>query len=317
VEEKVMHESITHAIYYFEVHLIYSSIVWLAALSLTSIPGGSATTKHWIWLAAALNFVLPLGAVFDTLWAPYIFWATPLGKIGEAGVALSKSAPVAAVLCGTWLIGAILMLTRLCVRIATEHRSARATVGESLLASSRSFLARGVPVNFAGSRPGPAVDGLLRPRIMLPHGIDRLLSKRELHSVLMHELRHARRHDNLIRLIYEIALCGLWFHPLFWICGSRLALYRELSCDESAIQSGHGGDLVSALAKLANLEEPLLLQARATSFMGQRLAQLTAARPLRMNFAINSFLAVGFAAVFLTGVYATVAHTACCFVART
>jgi hypothetical protein len=306
-----MSEHLTHAIYYSEVHLIYSSIVWLAAWFLTSIPGGSATTKHWIWLATAFNFVLPLGAVFDTLWAPYIVWATPLGKIGDVGVAVSNDTTVAAVLCGIWLIGVILMLVRLCLRIATEHRSARATVGESVLTTSRSFLARGVPVRFAGSRRGPAVDGLLRSRIVLPHGIDRVLSKREFNSVLMHELTHARRHDNLIRLIYEIALCGLWFHPLFWITGFRVALYRELSCDESAIQSGYGGDLVSALAKLANLEEPLL------SFMGHRLAQLTAARSLRLSFATNSLLTVVFTGVFLSGVFATVAHTACCFVART
>jgi beta-lactamase regulating signal transducer with metallopeptidase domain len=317
VEEKVMHEQITHAIYYFEVHLVYSSFVWIAAWLLTSIPGGSATTKHWIWLATALNFILPLGAVFDTFWAPYISWAKPLSGIGEVGVALSENEPVAAVLCAIWLSGATLMLARLCVRIATERRSTRATVGESILVPRRCFLAHGVPVRFAGTRRGPAVDGLLRSHISLPYGIDRLLSERELNSVLMHELTHARRHDNLIRLIYEVALCGLWFHPLVWITGSRLALYRELSCDESVIQNGHGGDLVSALAKLANPEEALLLQATATSFMGHRLAQLTAARPLRMSVATNRLLTVVFAAVFLTGVFATVAHTACCFVART
>jgi len=311
-----MHEQITHAIYYFGVHLVYSSIVWFAAWLLTSIPGGSATTKHWIWLATALNFSLPLGAVFDTLWAPYISWATPLRGIGEVGVAISENEPVAAVLCAIWLIGATLMLARLCVRIATERSSARATIGESNLVPRRSFLAYGVPVRFAGTRRAPAVDGLLRSHISLPCGIDRLLSERELNSVLMHELTHARRHDNLIRLIYEVALCGLWFHPLVWITGSRLALYRELSCDESVIQSGHGGDLVAALAKLANPEEALLLQATATSFMGHRLAQLTAARPPR-SVATNRLLAVVFAAVFLTGIYATVAHTACCFVART
>jgi beta-lactamase regulating signal transducer with metallopeptidase domain len=317
VEEKAMPESITHAIYYFGVHLVYSSIVWLAAWLLTSIPGGSATTKHWIWLATACNFILPLGAVFDTLWAPYISWATPLGKIGDVGVAVSKNAPVATVICGMWLIGAVLMLTRLCVRIATERRSARATVGENKLASSPSFLARGVPVSFAVSRRGPAVDGLLRSRILLPHGIDRLLSKRELRSVLMHEMTHAKRHDNLIRLVYEIALCGLWFHPLFWITGSRLALYRELSCDESVIQRGHGGELVSALAKLANSDEGLLLQATATSLLSHRLAQLTGTRVSRMSVAANTLLAMCFAVVFVAGLFATVAHTACCFVART
>ncbi len=67
----------------------------------------------------------------------------------------------------------------------------------------------------------------------------------------------------MIRLIYEVALCGLWFHPLVWITGSRLALYRELSCDEAVIQCGHGQDLVAALAKLANPEEMLLLKAAA------------------------------------------------------
>jgi beta-lactamase regulating signal transducer with metallopeptidase domain len=311
-----MHEHLTHAIYYFEVHLVYSSIVWFAAWLLTSIPGGSATTKHWIWLITALNFVLPVGAVFDTLWAPYISWATPLGPVGDLGAAISGSGPASAVLCVIWMIGATLMLARLCARIATEHRSARAALGESILDPRRGFLARGVPVRFAAARRDPAVDGLLRSRISLPYGIDRLLSERELNSVLMHELTHARRHDNLIRLIYEVALCALWFHPLVWITGSRLALYRELSCDESVIQSGHGRDLVSALAKLANPEEALLLQARATSCMGHRLAQLTSVRPPRLSVATNTVLMVVFAAVFLTGVFATVANTACCFVAR-
>jgi hypothetical protein len=33
-----MHEHLTHAIYYTEIHLIFCSIVWLAAWALTSIP---------------------------------------------------------------------------------------------------------------------------------------------------------------------------------------------------------------------------------------------------------------------------------------
>jgi hypothetical protein len=56
--------------------------------------------------------------------------------------------------------------------------------------------------------------------------------------------------------------------------GSRLALYRELSCDESVIPNAHGGDLVSALAKLASPEEPFLLQATASSLISHRLARL-------------------------------------------
>jgi beta-lactamase regulating signal transducer with metallopeptidase domain len=130
-----------------------------------------------------------------------------------------------------------------------------------------------VPVRFAGSRHAPAVDGVLRPHISLPNGIDRLLSEHELNAVLTHQLTHARRRDNLIRLIYEAGLCWLWFHPLVWLTFSRLALYRELSCDESVIQSAQSEELVSALAKLANPEKAFLLQATASSFLSHRLAR--------------------------------------------
>jgi len=311
-----MHEHFTHAIYYFEVHLIYSSCVWVAAWALTSIPGGSATAKHWIWLATALNFILPLGAVFDDLLAPYISWATPLGVIGGLGVAISDNAPIAAALGAVWLIGATAMLARLCARIAAEHRRDQAAAASDRF-PKRSFHAGGVSVRFGAAGRGPAVSGILHSHISLPVGIDRLLSKRELNSVLMHELTHARRHDNLLRLLYEVTLCALWFHPLVWITGSRLALYRELSCDESVIQRGHGKELVSALAKLAHTDEALLLRATATSFLSRRLARLTAPRPPRMSLIASTLLTVGFAAVFAAGVLATVAHTACCFVART
>ena len=119
----------------------------------------------------------------------------------------------------------------------------------------------------------------------------------------------------MLRLIYEVSLCMLWFHPLLWITGSRLALYRELSCDESVIQSAHGEELVSALAKLANPERVFLLQASASSFISHRLARL-AVRPQPTYRASSMLLTVVFGAVLLWGVLGTVAHTACCFLAK-
>jgi beta-lactamase regulating signal transducer with metallopeptidase domain len=309
-----MHEHIARALYYFEVHLLYASIVWLAAWVLTPIRRGSATTKYWIWVATSLNFIFPLGAVLDKVWASHLSWAAPLSVIGDVANSISQG-PTAAVLCVVWLLGTILMLTRLYLRIRAERRAAQATAGQSVLDPRPSFLAHGVTVRFDGSRQAPAVDGVLRPHISLPHGIDRLLSEHELNAVLIHELTHARRRDNLIRLLHELGLCALWFHPLVWITGSRLALYRELSCDDSVIQSARGGDLVSALAKLANPEEAFLLQATASSFISHRLARLTA-QPQRRYSTASALLTVVFGAVLLGGIFGTVAHTACCFIAR-
>jgi beta-lactamase regulating signal transducer with metallopeptidase domain len=307
-----MHDYIARPVYYVGVHLFYASLVWFAAWALTSIVRGTATTKYWVWVATSLNFVLPLGAVLDKSLAAHLSWAKPLGVIGDAGLRIADNATIVG---AVWLLGAMLMTVRLCWRIRADRRDAQA--GQSAADSKRNFLVQGTPVRFFPARNGPVVDGVLRPQICLPDGIDRLLTKSEFNAVLLHELTHARRRDNLIWLIHEIVLCLLWFHPLAWVTGSRLALYRELSCDESVIQSAHGRDLISALAKLANPEDAFLLQATASSFISHRLAQLAAPQPQRTRLAANTLLTVVFTAVLLAGVFGTVAHTACCFVAKT
>ena len=305
-----MHEYIARPVYYVGVHLFFASLVWFAAWTLTSIIRGTATTKYWVWVATSLNFVLPLGAVLDKSLAAHLSWAKPLGVIGDAGLRIADNAMMVG---AVWLLGAILMAGRLCWRIQTDRRDAQA--GQSAADSKRNFLVRGTPVRFSPARKGPAVDGVLHPSICLPDGIDRLLTKSELNAVLLHELTHARRRDNLIRLIHEVSLCMLWFHPLVWITGSRLALYRELSCDESVIQSAYGRELVSALAKLANPERALSLQASVSSYISHRLVRL-AAEPRPTDRAASTLLSLVFGAVLLWGVFGTVAHTACCFLAK-
>lgn len=310
-----MREHLTHAIYYAEVHLIYSSLVWLAAWVLTSSTRVTATAKHWIWLATGLNFVVPLGALVDSLFASHITWAKPLGVVGGAGAAVAENLSLVAALCVVWSVGAVVMLARLCARIAIERRSVEATLLDHSV-TTRSFRTAGVLVRFSDPQHAPAVNGVWRSFISLPQGIERLLSERELNSVLMHELAHARRHDNLIRLVFEIALCALWFHPLLWMTGSRLALYRELSCDESVISHGHGRELLAALTKLAVFDERPLLQATATSYFAHRLARLTRTGGARDSGLGNAVSTMCFGLVLVAGLLSTVAHTACCFAAK-
>jgi beta-lactamase regulating signal transducer with metallopeptidase domain len=312
-----MHEYVARALYYLEVHLLYGSIVWLAAWAVTSIPRGSATAKYWIWVTTSLNFILPLGAVLDSLFASHLSWAAPLSVVGAAGDGILRNAPAATVLGVAWLLGATLMFARLWLRIRVESHVAEPVRRQSARGRSPGFLAHGVPVKFAESWQVPAVGGVLRPHISLPNGIDRLLTEDELNAVLIHELAHAKRRDNLIRLIHEVGLCVLWFHPFVWTIGSRLSLYRELSCDESVIRNAHGADLVSALAKLANPQKEFLLQATASSFLSHRLARLATAQPQRTCRAASTLLTAVFGAALLGGVIETVAHTACCFVAKT
>ena len=308
-----MHEHIARAMYYFSVHLLYASTVGAAAWALTTIRGASATTKYWIWVVTALNFIVPTGAVIDKLWAPHLRWATPLGAIGGPIWNMTQGW-TAVVLAVIWIAGALAMLMRLISRIRRERREAEVTAGPKKRAVA-AFVADGIPVSFGNGHPAPAVSGVLYPHISLPLGIDRLLDQRELNAVLLHELAHARRRDNLIRLLYEGALCALWFHPLIWLAGMRMALYRELSCDESVIQSAHGEALVSALAKLAVSEPAPFLQATASSHLSHRLARLAGPIP-STHRAASLLLTSLFAVVIAAGVFGTIAHTACCFLLK-
>ena len=294
-----MTEQIVRIAHSLEIHLFYASVVWLAAWLLTSMQRGSATTKYWIWVATSVNFLVPLSVIPDRFWPSRVSWFTPqLGPIARYTIALSATAT--AVVCVVWSVGAVLMFTRLCLRFHNDRRDAQS--------AETSFLTHGVPVRFAADRRGPAVNGLLRPFISLPHGIERFLTEPELNAVLLHELRHAKRRDNLIRLLHEVSLCALWFHPFVWITRSRLALYRELSCDESVLQRERGDDLLSALAKLANPEDPLLLQATASSFLSRRLACLTVAQ--RASAVANTMLTLVFGAVLLAGTVGPIAQAA-------
>ncbi len=306
---------IARLVYHLGVHLMYGSVVWMAAWALTSVRHGSATTKYWIWVGVMLNFMLPLGGLVDRFGAAHFAWAQPLSFLGAAGTGVTRDVTTASVVGAIWLAGALWMAVRLALRLKADRHTNPADPSRWTDATTSAFV-KGVPVWLARDQQGPRVHGMFRPHISLPHGIERLLTEEELDAVLLHEVAHARRRDNLIRLVYEVGLCGLWFHPLAWLTGSRLALYRELSCDESVIASARGRDLVSALAKLAVPEDGYLLQAGASSHFGDRLARLVSPQPQAMRLAANLLLTILFTGVLVTGVYATVAHTACCFLTR-
>jgi beta-lactamase regulating signal transducer with metallopeptidase domain len=308
-----MREHIAPFVYYLEVHLLYASILFLAAWALTSIRGATATWKYWIWVATSVNFMVPLGGFFNGFGASRVSWATQLHGLDDIGVVISRHLTAAAVLFGVWLFGAAIMLARLMVRLHRDRPDASAAGSRKATPLKSRFLKHGIPVTLSPTGEGPSVDGVLRPRISLPLGIDRVLNDRELDAVLIHEVTHAKRRDNLIGLMHEIALCGLWFHPLVWLTGSRLAMFRELSCDDAVIESSRGPDLVSALAKLADPGASRLLRSGAATLFSHRLVRLKTPQPHRAHVVAVPVLIMIYGAVLLACMIETIAHTPSCF----
>lgn len=309
-----MREHVAPALYYLEVHLLYASVVCLAAWVLTSLWKGADNAKYWIWVVTSLNFAVPFAGFFNGFGSARLSWATQLGGLDTVGFEVSRNLSAGAILLCVWACGAAFMAARLLLRLPRNRGSPRTTTGSRDIAPFRRRFPTGVvPVTLSAAGQGPSVEGVLRPRITLPPDIAGLLTDRELDAVLIHEVTHARRRDNLVALIHEIALCGLWFHPLLWVAGSRLALFRELSCDEAVIRSSRGQDLLTALAKLADPGESRLLRAGAATLLSHRLAGLRASQPRRASRAAIAALVGLFAAVMVACMAETVAHTSCCF----
>ena len=54
--------------------------------------------------------------------------------------------------------------------------------------------------------------------------------------VLLHELAHLKRWDNLVTLIQRLVESVLFFHPVVWWLSSWVRLERELCCDELVVE---------------------------------------------------------------------------------
>jgi len=82
---------------------------------------------------------------------------------------------------------------------------------------------------------GPAVIGLLRPRIVTPFDFGWRYTPREQLVVLAHEATHIARRDTLVNAAVALAACVNWFNPAIHILARYLRIDQELACDAAVI----------------------------------------------------------------------------------
>jgi hypothetical protein len=78
----------------------------------------------------------------------------------------------------------------------------------------------------------PTAIGFSKPLVVLPSWTLRELSTLELNAILLHELAHLRRRDDWTNLAQKILGALLFFHPAVWWIEKKLALEREMACDD-------------------------------------------------------------------------------------
>ena len=117
-------------------------------------------------------------------------------------------------------------------RLATEP-SLLATLDR--LAAELGMRGRAV-IGLSAQVVAPLVVGIARPMILLPPVLLAAWSPEELELILLHELAHVRRWDNLVNLFQRIAEAVLFFHPAVWIVSRWVRLEREQCCDEIVLR---------------------------------------------------------------------------------
>jgi len=82
---------------------------------------------------------------------------------------------------------------------------------------------------------GPAVVGVLRPRIVTPADFEARFAAKERGLILAHESVHLRRGDARVNALAAAGQCLGWFNPLVHLAAHRMRIDQELACDATVL----------------------------------------------------------------------------------
>jgi beta-lactamase regulating signal transducer with metallopeptidase domain len=205
-------------------------------------------------------------------------WLAVANSLADAATRLEPVLPAIVVI---WLVGVLLLSTRLtgeafaaCALRRHSTPPAAAASWQRLLRDLGGRMRLGGVVHLLESPriDSPMVIGWLRPVILLPAAALSGLMPRQLEAVLAHELAHIRRWDYLANFLQRVVETLLFYHPAVWWVSRRIRQERENCCDDLAAAAvGDAGVLVGALLALeqqrAASAPSLAVAARGGSFV--------------------------------------------------
>lgn len=82
---------------------------------------------------------------------------------------------------------------------------------------------------------GPAVVGVIAPRIITPADFTLKFTGEEQSLVLAHERAHIDRHDSRLNGLSAVMQCLFWFNPLIHLAAHLMRIDQEMACDETVV----------------------------------------------------------------------------------
>lgn len=143
---------------------------------------------------------------------------------------------------------------------------------------------------------GPAVVGIIAPRIVLPSDFEQRYTPAERDLVIAHERAHIEAFDAQINAAAALAQCLNWFNPLFHVARAALRVDQELACD-ARVMARHGS--AKRIYAEAMLKTQLAAQAVPLGCqwppigaqpLKERITMLSRPRPTALRIALGATL---------------------------
>jgi beta-lactamase regulating signal transducer with metallopeptidase domain len=252
-----------------------------AGILLRAIGRHNARTRFAVWLVALLSVAaLPFlgrhaSVARATAFAPHAelvvpgFWAILFVALWIPLTAIA----LARVVAGLWQVHA---MGRECVELdpATLDPALRDTL-------RRAVGGRRVRLLVSETARIPAALGFRRAAVLLPAWCLHEMSPAELQPILIHELAHLERRDDWTNLLQKLVRAVLFFHPAVWWIDRRLAVEREMACDDVVLAAlgnarAYAGSLVGLLERSCARRGWTMAQAAVTRAreVSQRIARI-------------------------------------------
>jgi uncharacterized protein (TIGR03435 family) len=248
-------------------HLWQSTVFGGVALLLTlALRKNHASVRFWVWFAASMKFFVPLAvlvalgsyipwkstpAAFDTT---AVFFDTLSQPFSQTDLVVSPApikpsldwwSMVAIGMVAIWMLGAVSVLVRWFVqwrRVLAVARTAELRTNGREHDLLRCLESRcevtPLPLRISDTTLEPGVVGVTKPVLLWPRSLSARLTDIQIEAILIHELSHVHRWDNLTAALHMLVEALFWFHPMVWWIGARLVDERERACDEQVMHLG-------------------------------------------------------------------------------
>jgi beta-lactamase regulating signal transducer with metallopeptidase domain len=193
-----------------------------------------AVFRYWLGILIFVQLILP----------PLPISRVNLGYLFVAGdVSQSTTSPVIAwqgVVFLVWLAVVIVMGLLLLKRAILAGRHIRQAKRANFLMNDLLMYcckcmgvnSRKVRLRISSDGTSPAVYGLFKPVILVPHNLAPSLGSRHLRAVLLHELAHIKRGDLWVNWAQTVLQIVYFYNPLLWLANSTICRVREQAVDE-------------------------------------------------------------------------------------